>query len=245
MNLQIIYRIIVVCYIMSICTTACRGQVTTSNPLEYAAIIKGEGNINGLIGNQTESMEKIAALQGTISAATTVMKKWESQYNNYLKVTSGFAQNIVASCNLYREGIQTLTALWEINAARNINPQGMFATMPMNNLYLEIGCEFIRTYKSIKNLVKKGGETNMLNGAERTQILWNLQANLERLNLKLRRLALCISIYNFEDVWNNAIAGKIEKTNGMLAAEARDRMQRAVTQVAKFYRYRQEHKPWH
>ena len=38
---------------------------------------------------------------------------------------------------------------------------------------------------------------------------------------------------SFEDVWDKAIAGKINKTNGMLATEAHNRMSRAVKQVGK------------
>lgn len=52
----------------------------------------------------------------------------------------------------------------------------------------------------------------MLNGAERTQLIWNLERELEQLNSKLRRLAVSISVFSFEDVWNRAIAGKIDKS---------------------------------
>lgn len=84
----------------------------------------------------------------------------------------------------------------------------------------------------------------MLNGAERTMLLWQLSGELELLNRKLRSLALSISIFNFEDVWNRAITGKIEKTNGMLASDAIRRHGKAMKQVARFHRMRQEHKPW-
>ena len=85
---------------------------------------------------------------------------------------------------------------------------------------------------------------NMLNGSERTMLLWKLSAELEQLNKKLRSLALSITVFNFEDVWNRAIAGKIEKTNGMLAEDARKRQSKAMRQVAKFYAIRQHSKPW-
>lgn len=52
----------------------------------------------------------------------------------------------------------------------------------------------------------------MLNSAERTQLIWNLERELEQLNSKLRRLAVSISVFSFEDVWNRAIAGKIDKS---------------------------------
>lgn len=226
-------------------STICYGQgATSSNPLEYAAIQKGEADINQRIKSQTSLMQELAGKQGEMGAEATLMKKWERNYNSYLKKTQGYASSLRAATTLYAEGMRTLSALWEINAARQINPQGIFASLSMNNLYLETATEFIKTYRTIKQVVVKGDEGNMLNGAERTQLLWELNADLEQLNKKLRALALSITVYNFEDVWNRAIAGKIEKSNGMLAEEARKRMKRAATQVAKFYKFRQNNKPW-
>lgn len=240
MKLPTDFRLFAVCLVMVMPSIRCKGQsATTSHPLEHAAIIEGESSVNGKIKSQTESMQKTAALQGTINVAATVMKKWEHQYNSYLKTTQGYASSIKAATTVYTQGMQTLSALWELYTATRINTQGIFASMSMNNIYIEVATEFLRTYKLLNNVVAKGERENMLNGAERTQILWQLAANLERLNAKLRRLALSISVYSFEDVWNRAVAGKIEKSNGMLAEEARDRMQRAIKQVAKFYRYRQ------
>lgn len=223
----------------------CKGQgASTSNPGEHLAIITGEDNINSRISSQTNSRTKEAGIQSELSASTTKIREWEQQYNKYLKTTKGYADRIVADCHLYLEGVQTLTALWEVYAAKKINPQGVFATLSMNNLYMETATQFIKTYRSLKKVCKKGGEGNMLNTAERTELIWNLERELEQLNAKLRRLAVSISVFSFEDVWNRAIAGRIDKTNGMIALEARNRMRRAVTSVAKFYKLRQNSKPW-
>ena len=109
---------------------------------------------------------------------------------------------------------------------------------------METAMQFIKTYRSLKKVCKKGGDKNMLNGAERTQLIWNLERELEQLNSKLRRLAVSISVFSFEDVWNRAIAGKIQKSNKTLAEEARKRQSRAMKIVAKFYKERQNSKPW-
>ena len=224
----------------------CKGQVgaSTSNPGEYLAIRTGEDNINKRISSQTKSRNKEAGIQAELSESTTKIKNWEQQYNSYLKETSGYAKRAVACCQLYLEGVQTLTALWEVYAAKKINPQGVFATLSMNNLYMETATQFIKTYRSLKKVCAKGTDKNMLNGAERTELIWNLERELEQLNGKLRRLAVSISVFSFEDVWNRAIAGRIDKTNGMVALEARNRMRRAVTSVAKYYKLRQNSKPW-
>lgn len=246
MRLLIEFRAVMLCFAIVLSTAVCRGQfsATTSNPGEYLAIKKGEDNILNEISAQTNYRKKEAGIQAELSETTTKIKNWEQQYNKYLKTTDGFADGIAAACQLYLEGVQTLNALWEVSAAKKINPQGVFATMSMNNLYMETAIQFIKTYRSLKKVCKKGDNGNMLNSAERTQLIWNLERELEQLNSKLRRLAVSISVFSFEDVWNRAIAGKIDKSNGMLALEARNRMRRAVTSVARYYKLKQNSKSW-
>lgn len=218
--------------------------LTQSNPLEYAAILSGETRLDRQVAKQSRGMAALAAEQGAMTVANTRMRKWEEKYNSYLKTASGYATAIKAATTLYADGMQTLMSLWEVHTACRINPQGIAASVSMNNLYMETATEFIRTYKALKSMIAKGGEGNMLNGAERTQMLWNLTSSLERLNRKLRRLSVSITLYSFEDVWNSATYGKVGKTNKMLAKESSNRMRRAISNVAKFYRYRQTHKPW-
>lgn len=245
MRLLIEFRAVMLCLAIVLSTAVCRAQIsgTTSNPGQYLAIKKGEDNILNKISAQTNYRKKEAGIQAELSATTAMIKNWEQQYNKYL-TTKGFADRIAADCQLYLEGVQTLNALWEVSAAKKINPQGVFATMSMNNLYMETAIQFIKTYRSLKKVCKKGGDGNMLNGAERTQLIWNLERELEQLNSKLRRLAVSISVFSFEDVWNRAIAGKIDKSNGMLALEARNRMRRAATSVARYYKLKQNSKSW-
>ena len=237
MRLLIEFRAVMLCFAIVLFTAVCRAQIgaTTSNPGQYLAIKKGEDNILNKISAQTNYRKKEAGIQAELSATTAKIKNWEQQYNKYLKTTKGFADRIAADCQL---------SLWEVSAAKKINPQGVFATMSMNNLYMETAIQFIKTYRSLKKVCKKGGDGNMLNGAERTQLIWNLERELEQLNSKLRRLAVSISVFSFEDVWNRAIAGKIDKSNGMLALEARNRMRRAATSVAKYYKLKQNSKSW-
>ena len=75
--------------------------------------------------------------------------------------------------------------------------------------------------------VAKGGTDNMMTGAERTEMLWQLSDELARLNNKLRSLAVSIAYHNLTDVWNQATAGMIDKTHAQIAEEAYDRWRRA------------------
>ena len=202
-------------------------QMSQSNPLQYVEIETGHKNINDQIKKQTKAQEKTGLLQATISAEFTKIKQWEGKYNSYLKTARGYAEAIKAGTSLYAEGVETLRHIHEIRKAVAANPQGIGASVAMNNIYVETAAELIRTYSLLKVSVALGSNVNMLTGAERTELLWNLNDALDQLNRKLRRLAMSIAFYNLGDVWNNATAGMVERSHAQVAADAIDRWKRA------------------
>ena len=204
-------------------------QVGESNPSQYVAIAEGQTLVNNAVNSQTKGMQKTAALQGSMAAEFTMMKKWEQKYNSYLKTARGYADALKAGTSLYADGVETLRHLYEIRKAINANPTGIGATLAMNDLYLETTTEFIKTYRLLKVSVAKGGTDNMLTGAERTEMLWQLNDELARLNAKLRTLAISIAYHNFTDVWNQYTAGMVDKSHADIAHDAYDRWRRAST----------------
>lgn len=202
-------------------------QMSQSNPLQYVEIETGHKNINDQIKKQTKAQEKTGLLQATISAEFSKIKQWEGKYNSYLKTARGYAEAIKAGTSLYAEGVETLRHIHEIRKAVAANPQGIGASVAMNNIYVETAAELIRTYRLLKVSVALGTNVNMLTGAERTELLWNLNDALDQLNRKLRRLAMSIAFYNLGDVWNNATAGMVERSHAQVAADAIDRWKRA------------------
>ena len=153
---------------------------------------------------------------------------WQ-KYNSYLKTARGYADALKAGTSLYADGVETLRHLYEIRKAINANPTGIGATLAMNDLYLETTTEFIKTYRLLKVSIAKGGTDNMLTGAERTEMLWQLNDELARLNAKLRTLAISIAYHNFTDVWNQYTAGMVDKNHADIAHDAYDRWRRAST----------------
>ena len=204
-------------------------QVGESNPSQYVAIAEGQTLVNNAVNSQTKGMQKTAALQGSMAAEFTMMKKWEQKYNSYLKTARGYADALKAGTSLYADGVETLRHLYEIRKAINANPTGIGATLAMNDLYLETTTEFIKTYRLLKVSIAKGGTDNMLTGAERTEMLWQLNDELARLNAKLRTLAISITYHNFTDVWNQYTAGMVDKSHADIAHDAYDRWRRAST----------------
>lgn len=202
-------------------------QVGESNPMEVTIIGEGTKRINDKVNDQTTGMQKTAARQGAIATEFTIMKGWESKYNSYLKTTRGFAEALQAGTTLYADGVETLQRLYDIQRAVKANPEGIGATLAMNDLYAEVAQEFVETFRLLKNAVAKGGKENMLTGAERTELLWQLSDALARMNRKLRMLAVSIAYYNLTDVWKEATAGIIPRTHADIAQEALERWRRA------------------
>lgn len=202
-------------------------QIASSNPLEYVALAEGNELINAQIKSQIEEEQKTALMQNTIAAEFTMIHSWEKKYNKYLKTAEGYASTLKACTSLYDDGVRVFINLCNLKKAITNNPQGIVATMSMNNLYIETATELVSVYTTLKDAIAKGGEENMLTGAERSKTLWSLNDRLDAFNRKLNQLYLSIRYYNMMDVWDNATAGMLDRTNGEIAQAALGRWKRS------------------
>ena len=201
-------------------------QIASSNPLEYVALAEGNELINAQIKSQIEEEQKTALMQNTIAAEFTMIHSWEKKYNKYLKTAEGYASTLKACTSLYDDGVRVFINLCNLKKAITNNPQGIVATMSMNNLYIETATELVSVYTTLKDAIAKGGEENMLTGAERSKTLWALNDRLDAFNKRLNQLYLTIRYYNMMDVWDNATAGMLDRTNGEIAQAALGRWKR-------------------
>lgn len=208
-----------------------RAQLVVSNPLEWLALAEGNEAINGQVKDQTDAQTRTAALQNTIAAEFTKIHEWEKKYSSYLQTASGFASSLKASATLYEDGVRIFITLGKLKKAIGSNPQGIVATMSMNNLYLETATELISVYTLLREAIATGGRTNMLTGAERSQTLWALSDKLGAFSKKLNRLYLSIRYYTLTDVWNNITAGMLDRDIGSIAGDALDRWKRAARAI--------------
>ena len=211
-----------------IASTRVNAQVVSANPLEWAALAEGNELINGQIKDQIEGQKKTALLQNTIAAEFTQIHKWEKKYNSYLKSIDGYASSIKAATHLYDDGVRLFINLCNLKKAIAENPQGIAATLSMNNLYVETATELITVYTTLRDAIAKGGNGNMLTGAERSTTLWAINDRLAAFNHKLTQLTLSLRYYTMIDVWNNATEGLIDRSYGDIADQAHSRWIRAA-----------------
>ena len=205
-----------------------KAQIAASNPLEWAALVEGNELINGQIEKQIKGQTQTALLQNTIAAEFNQIHKWEKQYNSYLKTASGYASSLKACTHLYNDGVRIFLTLGKLGKAIADNPQGIAASMSMNNLYIETATELVSMFTLLNDAVAKGGTENMLTGAERSKTLWELNDKLSAFSRKLHLLYLSIRYYTFNDVWNNVTAGMLDRSNGEAARIALARWRRAA-----------------
>lgn len=203
-------------------------QIASSNPLEWAALAEGNELINGQIEKQIKGQTKTALLQNSIAAEFNHIHKWEKQYNSYLKTASGYASSLKACTHLYNDGVRIFFTLGKLGKAIKDNPQGIVAGMGMNNLYIETATELVSVFTLLSDAVAKGGNENMLTGAERSKTLWALNDRLSAFSRKLHLLYLSIRYYTLNDVWNNVTAGMLDRNNGEAARMALSHWRRAA-----------------
>lgn len=205
-----------------------KAQITASNPLEWMALAEGNELLEKQIDSQINGQKKTAILQNTIAAEFNQMHKWQKQYNSYLKDVSGYASSLKACTHLYDDGVKIFITLAKLKAAIANNPQGIVASMSMNNLYIETATELVSVFNLLNDAVANGGTENMLTGADRSKTLWALNDKLSAFQKKLNKLYLSIRYYTMSDVWNNVTAGMIDRSNGEIATQALGRWRRAA-----------------
>lgn len=226
MRLPTDIKYILVCLAVGIPCRRAVAQVVQNNELHVGIIWRKTGQINETVTDQNKDLEKMYSVQTAINTKFNKIRVWEQKYNSYLKSARGYAETMKAGTTLYLDGIRTFQNLLQIQRAIAANPQGIGATLSMNDLYAETLAEFIKTYNLLKYEIAGEGKEHMLNGAERNDMLWNLSDGLQQLNKKLHELALSIAYYNLIDVWRNVTAGLTMPDHGMIANEALDRWKR-------------------
>ena len=208
-----------------------RAQIAASNPLEWVALAEGNEAINGQIEKQIKGQTQTALLQNSIAAEFNRIHDWQRQYNGYLKTASGYASSLKACTHLYNDGVRIFLTLGKLGRAVRDNPQGIVASMNMNNLYIETATELVSVFTLLRDAVAAGGEENMLTGAERSTTLWALNDRLAAFSRKLHRLYLSLRYYTLCDVWNDITAGMIDPDNGEAARMALSRWHRAAVAI--------------
>ena len=222
---------LIICVIATCCSHNAYSQVNvaTENPDQWIAIDQGSQEINGMVSTETKKMAGIAGETTAISLMMIQINKWQKQYNDYLENAEGYANGIVATTSLYGHGIQLLENFVMLKNAvtKGHGAEGLVSTALMTSLLGETAIQLIKTYRVLKFTVAKGGKKNMLNGAQRTELLWILDDELTKLNKMFRELSIMVECYNLTDVFRKYTRGILPPDKDRLARECLTSWRRA------------------
>lgn len=224
-------QILLLSLCLALWPTMGRAQIVAANPLEWMALAEGNELIDAQIESQVKGQSKTAVLQNTIATEFTQIHGWEKKYNSYLKSVDGYASSLKACTHLYNDGVRIFITLGKLRKAISNNPQGIVASISMNNLYIETATELVSVFTLLNDAVAKGGTENMLTGADRSKTLWALNDKLGDFSKKLHQIYLSIRYYTMTDVWNTTTAGMIDRTNGEVAEQALSRWKRSAKSI--------------
>lgn len=220
--------------LLLITSSKSNAQIVSTNPGEYTILATGNAIINKTVKSETKAERETALMQNAMAGEFTKMKQWEKDYNSYLKTAENYASALKSATHVYDDGVRILLTLGKLKRAVNNNPQGVVATVSMNNLYMETTTEMLSVFTLLKNAIAKGGETNMLTGAERSKTLWELEDKLSSFSHKLQLLYISIRHYRMSDVWNKATAGMIERDKHEVAMQSLSHWRRYAKEVSLY-----------
>lgn len=119
------------------------------DPLWEAAVMTGTKKVMDQYNTQNTKLLEMTALQNTMALHFNAVKEWQRKQNAYMKV-AGYAEAVQAGSRLTAEGVRTIRDLMDLKKVMSRNPEGIAATLSMNNLYIETIVEFIKTYRMLK-----------------------------------------------------------------------------------------------
>lgn len=173
-------------------------------PIQESTITAGEYTLQQLIGQQAVQMAAVNAEQVPISLEFKEMDNWNRKYYNYLSDASYVINSLQAGTTIYTKAFECFRNLVDLGKAIKENPQGVVSTAALNNLYVETAVKFVKVFRTLNNVLKKGGKQSMLNGADRCRLLWQISGELDELKTSINRIAISVRYYSIIDVWWNA-----------------------------------------
>ena len=125
-------------------------SIFASYPDQHPIIAIDGGKVISETGKNTARMGGIIVEQHVAAQMLTVLDRWNQEYNDYLKDPSGLASNIKLTNTLYLQGAELMRNIFQLKKAIKANPEGIAATVPMNNLYMETAALIIKCYRTLK-----------------------------------------------------------------------------------------------
>lgn len=146
------YRLLLACILSFVSLRMSAIYLVSVDPLWEVAVLNGTKFLLDEYDKQNNKILEIAALQNTMALHFNPMKEWQRKQNAYLKVAC-YAEAVQAGTRLTAEAVRTVRDLIDLQKVMRRNPEGIAATLSMNNLYVETIVEFIKTFRMLNKVL--------------------------------------------------------------------------------------------
>lgn len=142
---------------LSLATVSARAQsVTASYPKQHAIIlIEGDEVTKQMDKNIGKLRGEVAELDNT-AKETTKWEKWQSEFIEYLENAQALAETMRIGNQLYMQGAVLVRNIFLLKKAIAQAPEGIVASLPMNNLYMETVATAIKCNRTLKVILNGG-----------------------------------------------------------------------------------------
>lgn len=159
------------------------------DPALVTAIIAQTGTLSSELDRINVKQAAITAENMAIQLALDNIKGYEETMLDYLNKTHNFFQTAQQVIN----AVDKVSAIiGELNNCKNAvidHPEGAMVSAMVSDRYNKVILEATSLVGNVTTLVKTGGNNkNLLNSAERLQILYNIDAQLSSILSSIRRL---------------------------------------------------------
>ena len=153
MRRRIDYRIIMVTIMSALSVRMSATDYVSVDPLWEVAVLTGSQMVLDQYNTQNTKILETAALQNTMALHFNAVKEWQRKSNAYLQKSMSYAEAVRAGEQLTGQAVRTVRDLMDLKKVMSRNPEGIAATLSMNNLYIETVVEFIKTFRMLKSTI--------------------------------------------------------------------------------------------
>lgn len=164
-------------------------QVVKIDALLTAAITGQTSVLSGELSAINVKQAAITAENMAIQLALDQIKGYEETMLDYLNQTHNFFQTAQQVINAVDKVAAIIAELNNCKDAVIDHPEGAMVSAMVSNQYNKVILEATSLVGNVTTLVKAGGNNkNLLNSAERLQILYNINAQLSSIHSSMKRL---------------------------------------------------------
>lgn len=144
--------------------------------------------IGGELRKSANAQTATAAANATMTVLMDSIRSYDKIMLNYLQKANSVFDGIFHAADAVDMGSNIVRNLGNCMSAASRSPQGAIVTAIVNNRYSKIIAEIGSLTSNIANFVRASGNGNLINSAERLEILYDIHTRMRRLDRQVANL---------------------------------------------------------